>query len=188
MKLLPPDSPALIELAAGWLARKENYQWLDFGGGRQLITPSLLKIMAQRDTHFLRLYTGADDGMPIGILGLNSVDPVFKTATFWGMSGDKSFRNRGYSTPASARFIALGFRELGLRVMHTWVAEGNPSRRIVERLGFRYIGRQRQSHAIDGGVCDRLLYDMLASEQCELDAACESLAARARGAPALAAE
>jgi RimJ/RimL family protein N-acetyltransferase len=180
MKLLPLDNPALVELAAGWLARRENYQWLDFGGGRQLISPPLLKIMAQRDTHFLRLYTGSDDRRPIGLLGLNSVDRTFRSATFWGLSGDKAFRERGYSTPASARFIALGFRQLGLRVMHTWVADGNPSQRIVERLGFRFIGRQRLSHVVDGRPCDRLLYDLLEAELCALE---EARRQRAGSAP-----
>jgi len=35
------------------LAQKQNYQWLDFGNGRQIVTPALLKIMAQRETHWL---------------------------------------------------------------------------------------------------------------------------------------
>jgi hypothetical protein len=84
MKLLPLDTPELIELVAAWLARKENYQWLDFGNGRQILTPALLKIMAQRDTHFLRAYTGDSDAIPIGLVGLNGVDRTFRTATFWG--------------------------------------------------------------------------------------------------------
>ena len=52
MKLLLLDRPELFELVAGWLARKENHQWLDFGNGRQIVTPALLKIMAQRETIF----------------------------------------------------------------------------------------------------------------------------------------
>jgi hypothetical protein len=84
MKLLPLDRPELFELVASWLAWKENYQWLDFGNGRQVITPALLKIMAQRETHVLRVYTSDRDGIPIGIVGLNSGDRALKTATFWG--------------------------------------------------------------------------------------------------------
>lgn len=170
MKLLPLDSPELIELAAGWLARKENYQWLDFGNGGQAISPALLKVMAQRDAHFLRLYTSPEDGTPLGIAALNSVDRRFRTAVFWGAAGDKSFRNRGWGTLAGSRFLTLAFRELGLHVIQTWVAEGNPSQRLVERLGFRFVGRQRQCHAIDGRRCDRLLYDLLAAEHRELEA------------------
>lgn len=164
MKLLPLDNTELIERVAGWLAQKENYQWLDFGNGRQVVSPALLKVMAQRDTHFVRAYTADRDDDPIGILGLNSVDRTFKTATFWGASGDKSFRNRGYSTLGSSKFLALAFRELGLHVINTWAVDHNPSLRTIERLGFRYVGRQRQCHAIDGRLYDRLLFDLLASE------------------------
>lgn len=171
MKLLPLDSPELIELAAGWLARKENYQWLDFGSGKQIVTPALLKIMAQRQTHFLRAYTSDMDDIPIGVLGLNDVDRAFKNATFWGASGEKSFRNRGYSTLASSKFLTLAFRDLGLHTINTWAVEHNPSLRTIERLGFRFVGRQRQCHYIDGRLCDRLLFDLLASEHREIDEA-----------------
>ena len=169
MKLYPLDTPELLELVAGWLARKENHQWLDFGNGRQIITPALLKIMAQRDTHFLRAFTADRDDIPIGIVGLNSVDRTFKTAMFWGAVGEKSFRNRGYSTVAGSKFLTLGFRDLGLHAINTWAVGHNQSLRIIERLGFRFIGRQRQCHYIDGRPYDRLMFDLLASEHRELE-------------------
>lgn len=168
MKLLPLDRPGSLELAAGWLAQKENYQWLDFGGGRQIITPALLRIMTQRDTHFIRMYTDRDD-RPIGLVGLNNFDRVSRTATFWGVAGDKSFRTRGYGTLAAAKFLSLVFRELGLHSINTWFVEHNPSLRIGERLNFHFIGRQRQCHVIDGRLYDRLLFDLLASEHRDLD-------------------
>jgi RimJ/RimL family protein N-acetyltransferase len=171
MKLLPLDRPEHFELVASWLARKENYQWLDFGNGRQIVTPALLKIMAQRETHFMRAYTSDRDDTPIGICGLNSVDRTFNSATFWGASGEKSFRNLGYGTLAGSMFLTLAFRDLGLHVINTWVVENNPSLKIIERLGFRFIGRKRQCHYIDDRPRDRLLFDLLASEHRELDGA-----------------
>lgn len=168
MKLLPLETPELIELVASWLASKENYQWLDFGGGLQQVTPALLKIMAQRETHFMRVYT-TDDDVPIGIAGLNSVDRHFKTATLWGATGEKSFRSRGYASFAGSKFLTLGFRELGLHAINTWAVEHNPSIRLIERLNFRLIGRQRQCHCIDGQRYDRLFYDLLATEHRELE-------------------
>jgi len=169
MKLVPLDRPEILALVAGWLARKENHQWLDFGNGRQPITPALLKIMAQRETHFMRAYTSDRDDTPIGIVGLNSVDRNFKTATFWGVSGEKSFRNRGYSTIASSKLMTLAFGDLGLHAINTWAVEHNASLRTIERLGFRLVGRQRQCHYIEGRPNDRLLFDLLASEHRELD-------------------
>jgi len=168
VKLLPLDTPDLIELIASWLARKENYQWLDFGGGRQVVTPALLKVMTQRESHFLRAYTD-EDGTPIGIAGLNSVDRTFKTATLWGATGEKSFRSRGYATFAGSMILTLAFRDLGLRAINTWVVENNPSLRLVQRLGFRPIGRQRQCHYIDDRVYDRLFFDLLATEHLQLE-------------------
>jgi RimJ/RimL family protein N-acetyltransferase len=163
LRLLPLDTRALIELVAGWLADQQNWQWLDFGDGAQIVTPLLLKIMTQRETHFLRAYTN-DDDLPIGIVGLNSVDRRSRTATVWVVGGEKSLRRRGYATLAGSKLLTLAFRDLGLHAINSWVVEHNPSRRLVERLGFRFVGRQRQCHCIDGRIYDRLLYDLLVGE------------------------
>ena len=171
MKLLPLDTPELLELVARWLVEKDNVQWLDFGNGRPVVTPALLRIMSQRETHFLRAYTSDGDDTPIGVVGLNSIDRAFGTATFWGASGDKSFGNRGFSTIASSKLLTIAFGDLGLQAINTWAVDGNPSVRTIERLGFRLIGRQRRCHYIDGSPRDRLLFDLLASEHREIDAA-----------------
>lgn len=167
MRLLPLDRPELCQLAAEWLARPENHQWLHFGPG-PAITPALVKIMSQRDSHLVRVFT-AEHGEPIGIVGLNSIDRAFRTATWWVVAGETSFRQRGHSTLASSKLLTLGFRDLGLVAINTWAVDGNPSVRMIERLGFRFVGRQRACHYIDGRPHDRLLYDLLASEHREID-------------------
>jgi len=170
MRLLPLVTPDVIELAAGWLACKENCQWLDFGNGRQAVTPALLKIMTQRPSHFIRAYAPPGHELPLGIVGLNGVDRVAGTGTLWAVAGEKSFASRGYVSLATSRFLTLAFRELGLHSVNTWIVDCNPSQRSLQRLNFRLIGRQRQCHPIDGGLRDRLLFDLLASEHRELDA------------------
>jgi RimJ/RimL family protein N-acetyltransferase len=60
--------------------------------------------------------------------------------------------------------LTLGFRELGLQAIQTWIVEHNPSVRVAERVRFRPIGRQRRCHYIDGIPYDRLWFDLLASE------------------------
>ena len=169
MTLRPLSSFADFELAAAWLQRKENYQWLDFGSSRQGITPTLLRIMVQREANFLRLYTSDADDTPIGIVALSNIDRNMRTGTFWIVAGDQSFRSRGRGRIAASRFLALAFRDLGLHTVNTWIVEHNVSRRGAEQLGFRFIGRQRQCHFIDGQPYDRLLFDLLASELREID-------------------
>ena len=168
MRLWPLVTAADFELAAGWLQRKENHQWLDFGNGRQHITPTLLRIMAQRDTHFIRLYAPPGEERAVGIVALNNVDRNMRTATLWAVAGEKTFRHRGWAQVAASRLLTLAFQELGLNSVSTWTVEHNPSHRSAERLGFRLIGRQRQCHFIDGRPCDRLLFDLLASEHREI--------------------
>lgn len=167
VELEPLDSPEIIRLVAGWLARPENYEWLDFGEGRQILTPEWLKIMTQRETSVLRVFT-ADDGVPIGIVGLDEVNRHFKTARIWAVAGDAAFRRRGYATSAVSKMLTLAFRDLGLWAVNTWIVEHNPSVAITQRLNFTFIGRQRQCHSIDGRVCDRLWFDLLASEHQEI--------------------
>jgi RimJ/RimL family protein N-acetyltransferase len=169
MKLLPLCTPEVFELVASWLARKENYQWLDFGNGRQSVTPMLLKVMAQRDSHLMRVYTRPGTDIPIGIVGLNNLDRACGTATLWGVAGEKSFHSRGYASIASSMLMSIAFRDLELRAINTWVVDHNPSLRSVERMGFRFIGRQRLCHCIDGRPYDRLLFDLLAAEHRELE-------------------
>src|SRR5438046_10052324 len=111
MKLLPIDSPALIETVAGWLGQKENYQWLDFGQGVQRLTPVALKLMTQRDIHFLRVFTGDDDTTLAGVVGLTNVDRTFRTASVWTVLGNKG--QGGCGRRATARLRDLAFRGLG---------------------------------------------------------------------------
>ncbi len=167
MTLKPLDSVAVIELVAGWLAQKDNHQWLDFGSGRQVPTAAGLKIMTQMQTHVLRVFTADEDDHPIGVVGLNNVDRGFRTATLWAVLGDRSYARRGYATRAVSQMLTLAFQELGLHAVNTWVVEHNPSIGVAERANFRFIGRQRECHYIDGQPFDRLLFDILASEHKE---------------------
>ena len=60
--------------------------------------------------------------------------------------------------------MTLGFRELGLDAIHTWIVDGNPSIHVARKVNFKPIGRQRQCHYIDGQPYDRLWFDLLAAE------------------------
>jgi RimJ/RimL family protein N-acetyltransferase len=168
VRLKPLDSSELILTVAGWLAQKDNYQWLQFGDGRQILTPELLKVMTQRDGHVLRVYV-SEDGAPLGIVGLDEVNRNFKTARLWVVAGEKNCCGRGYATQAVSKMLTLAFEELGLHAVTTWIVEHNPSVRVAENVRFNFIGRLRQCHWIDGRAYDRLWFDLLASEHKEND-------------------
>ena len=169
MHLKPINTPELIRLAAGWLAEERNYEWLGFGTGVQNPSPVALKIMLQKDTNVLRVFT-ADDGVPVGIVGLSNLDRNFKTAVIWIVLGDKRYSMKGYAPRAAEKMLTLGFQEHGLNAISCWAVECNhASLRVIQRMGFRPAGRLRQCHYIDGHVYDRLLFDLLACEHQEVD-------------------
>ncbi len=169
MELKPLDDPKLVEKIAEWLAREENYQWLDFGSGKQVLNAASLRIMAQRDIHVIRAFTDDSGETPIGVVGLSNVDRTFKTATPWCVLGDKRYGGKGYAARALSKILMFGFKELGLHSIFAWVVADNAaSLKMVERNNFRLIGRQRECHWIDGQVRDRLLFDLLPSEHREL--------------------
>lgn len=154
-----------IPVVSSWLADEQNHRWLDFGGGRQVLAASALKIMAQRDLHLLRVYALETGGPPVGLVALSDVDRSFRTARLWYVLGEKRLSRQGLTTRAVSRLLGLGFTTLELGSVNAWVVEDNrPSVRVLERNGFRRIGRQRKCHSVDGRLRDRILYDLLAEE------------------------
>ena len=71
----------------------------------------------------------------------------------------------GYATEALHALVAHAFESLDLRRLEADVDPRNArSIRLLERLGFRPEGLQRQRYLIDGEAQDALLYGLLTSE------------------------
>ena len=66
---------------------------------------------------------------------------------------------------AMPMLLAHAFGQMGLESVQAWAVETNTaSIRIIKRLNFRYVGRLRRCHAMNGRLYDRLLFDLLADE------------------------
>ena len=169
IKLLSLDEPEPFRLAAECLGKYDNYKWLDFGNSVQQVSPAALKMMAQRGLHVIRVYTAEDGATLAGVVGLANVDPKFRAASVWAVLGKK--RHGGCTTPAVSRMLTLGFDELGLRSISAWTTETNiAAQRVLRALNFRYVGRMRRCHYVDGHPLDRLVFDLLASEHRDIEA------------------
>jgi RimJ/RimL family protein N-acetyltransferase len=151
-----------LRLVAAWLVEPEVAMWLDFGAGRSMDVRALKYTMA-RGTDCL--FTYSVENTPIGVVGLCNIHARFRTAMLWYALGERRFGRRGLTTRAVADVLGKGFQELGLAAINAWTVVGNEaSVRILEKNGFRLIGRQRQCHHIDGEPRDRLLFDLLECE------------------------
>ena len=165
MELIPLDDARLIRRAALWLTDKDNRQWLDFGDGAREMDPGTLSAMVRDDSHILRAFTAADTGEAIGLVGLASVNRDFRSAILWAVLGDRRYAAKGYVLRATAAMLTLGFAEYGLECVNAWAVECNrASLRILKKLNFTPIGRQRACHRIDGQAFDRLLFELQAQD------------------------
>ena len=154
-----------LDRVAGWTQAPEHAKWLRFGPGISSLSAGALRLMRQRELHRLRAF-GPDPGVPSGLVALSDIDPEFGTATLWYVLGDDRLRGQGYTSRAVALLIDEAFTELALAAVTAWVVDGNvASMRVLERNGFRFAGRHRRCHLVDGVARDRLLFDRLASDE-----------------------
>jgi RimJ/RimL family protein N-acetyltransferase len=160
-----------------WLTQSENFQWLDFGCGRQELTSIFIKMMVAKDTNLVRLFTTDEADEPIGVVALSNISHTFNTAMLWYVLGEKDFSGRRYTARAVNELLTLGFHHLGMVAVTAWAVESNnPSLRVLEINHFRSIGRQRFAHQISGRRCDRLHFDITADEHAPIEAGCPRLA------------
>jgi ribosomal-protein-alanine N-acetyltransferase len=82
-----------------------------------------------------------------------------------GYELDPEHWGRGYATEAARAIVRLGFTELGLhRISSGCVADNVGSARVLEKVGMRLEGRQRDKEWYKGRWWDRLLYAILEDE------------------------
>jgi RimJ/RimL family protein N-acetyltransferase len=165
MELITLDNQGLLDRAAGWLSEKRNRQWLDTDSGSQQLGPMALKAMGRSDTHILRAFTSDETAEAIGLVTLSSVNRDFRSAVLWALLGDRDYAAKGYVYRATSAMLTLGFAEYGLECVNAWAVECNhASLRILQKLNFKPIGRQRDCHYIDGRPFDRLLFELQSSD------------------------
>ena len=155
-----------LETIAGWLALPRIARWLDFGTERPP-TALALKYDLARQHAAVHLRAGrygrcrADRGRRP-----EQHPPAVPDCAALVRSGRAAFCRPGLDGQGRGRGRAARLSGAGdLRAINAWVVDGNAaSVRILEKIGFRRIGRQRQCHRIEGRRRDRLLFDMVSTE------------------------
>ncbi len=106
------------------------------------------------------------------VLGLVGLHGVTRQHLAWRMDKAElgywiggARRNRGLTTEASREVMRYGFEELALhKVTVGCVADNAPSKRVIERLGFRFVGVQRDHLFRFGRWWDHLSYELVVDE------------------------
>jgi diamine N-acetyltransferase len=177
------DTPILNiegELVALGPLRREHIplylRWInDFGTTRTLGAP-LRPMTLEQETAWYEQAAVDDDrtgftiyeratGRPVGNCGLHEVDLANRRTVVGIMIGEPDARGRGYGTEAMRLLLDYAFTVLGLHsVMLTVLEYNGAGRRCYEKVGFREMGRRRESRRYNGGFWDEIHMDILTSE------------------------
>jgi RimJ/RimL family protein N-acetyltransferase len=168
------------ELVALGPLRREHIpiylRWInDFGTTRMLGLPPRPMTLEQETAWYER--AAVDDarvgftiyeratGRAVGNCGLHEVDPPNRRTMVGIMIGEPDARGRGYGTEAMRLLLDYAFTVLGLHsVMLTVFEYNHAGRRCYEKVGFREMGRRRQSRWYLGRLWDEIHMDILEPE------------------------
>lgn len=148
-----------LELAGSWLSNPAVNRWLNSDFRGKTFDGRMVAIILRNPRN--RLFMVRDRGVPCGLVGFSELDEVDRFAMIWYLLGDPAAGGKGATTAAVAEALRTAFEEFDLEAVYAWVFETNhPSRRVLEKNGFREVGRLRRS-AFDGeSHLDRIYFDI----------------------------
>lgn len=111
--------------------------------------------------HNYSIIDAATDSI-IGNCGFMDLDYLNRTAEIGIFIGEKSYWNKGYGSEAISLLIDYGFNKLDLHnIMLKVYAFNERAVRCYEKIGFRRIGRRRESVRRNRSVHHTLYMDIL---------------------------
>lgn len=105
------------------------------------------------------------DGVPVGTIGLLSIDRKNSKAEYYIAMGETSYKGKGVAKEASKLILAYGFEELGLNRIYLFTEVDNiAAQKLFERVGFKREGILKQDVYSHGAFADRIAYGFLKEE------------------------
>ena len=101
----------------------------------------------------------------IGHCGLNEIDMIKRTAEVVLYIGEEENRNKGYGTQTLKLLLDYGFNYLNLKNIILSVYSFNEiAINTYTKIGFKEIGRRRESYFLNGKYYDEIFMDILSNE------------------------
>jgi RimJ/RimL family protein N-acetyltransferase len=105
------------------------------------------------------------DKIPIGIIGLSSIDSTHRTAEIYIVIGEKDFWGKGVMLEAESLLIDWAFNSVGLEKIWAEARPENVASLItMKKLGFNVEGTLRSEKIVDGARIDVLRLGLLKSD------------------------
>jgi D-cysteine desulfhydrase len=99
------------------------------------------------------------DGIPVGVIGLLSIDRNNSKAEYYITMGSHEYKGRGIATEASRLILKYAFDQLGLNKVYLFTeVENTTAQRLFEKVGFKREGVLRSDIKSRGQFVDRFVY------------------------------
>ncbi|WP_421073654.1 GNAT family N-acetyltransferase [Paraburkholderia sp. A2WS-5] len=159
--LREPDANDIDDIVA-WLAEPDINQWFDFGEGRQTLSLLAIRLMMQSGRHRLRMFGLAGHDVASGLVAVSDLSHAFGNGSFWVLRDARRPVFSDMTLLASRQILRNAFEADRLSCVTAWAVDCNVrSHRLLQRIGFRTIGLQRNCHVMHGSRYGRVLYDLL---------------------------
>lgn len=151
------DIPKKVE----WINNPENNSFLHYD----------IPICVEKTEKWYDSHLGDDDrydavieadGMPVGTIGLLSIDKKNSKAEYYIAMGETEYKGKGVAKSASLLILKYGFEILELNKIYLYTeAENIAAQKLFERVGFIKEGLIRQDILSHGKLADRYAYGYL---------------------------
>lgn len=153
-----PDIAKKIE----WINDPENNQHLHYD--IPLCYENTLKWFHAKDNTRRLDYVIEYDGIPVGLIGLLSIDHIHSKAEFYISMGEIAYKKRGIATEASHMLVEYGFTHLQLHKIYLNTdGENYPAHRLFEKVGFTREGYFIDDMIHRGKYINRVRYAIFAT-------------------------
>ncbi|MDD4797754.1 MAG: GNAT family protein [Eubacteriales bacterium] len=108
----------------------------------------------------------AENDELIGNCGFHNINQMRQCAEVGIFIGDEENRSNGYGSEAMTLLVDFGFHYLNLNNIMLKVFSFNQRAvNCYKKVGFKEIGRRRQTYYLKGNYCDEILMDIIRSDR-----------------------
>jgi RimJ/RimL family protein N-acetyltransferase len=162
---LSPLNPQDYEIYTRWVNDIDVSLGVTFASA--LVTPEqekeILEKLSQAEYNFAIVELKKDE--LIGNIGLTHIDYINRTAEMGIFIGNKNYWGKGYGVEAIELLLDFGFNILNLHNINLKVFSYNkPAIKCYQKVGFKEVGRLRETKQIAGQKFDHIIMDILENE------------------------
>ncbi len=107
----------------------------------------------------------ADDEVLVGCCGIKNIHPIHRHCEVGLFIGDKEQRGKGYGYEAISILCDYAFNYLNINsISLDYYTNNENAKKCYDRVGFKEVGRKRESYYCNGIFYDTIIMDILKDE------------------------